>query len=432
MAIGFRGDKLIRRPRAASPRKKAAAPISRWYLNRREKECYVDIFTKCFEFDEDKKAMEMGLYPFFQALESTEGTEVVMNGRKVLMLGSNNYLGLTAHPKVKAAAQKAIDDFGTSPTGSRLINGTLSIHVELEKRLAAFMKKESALVFSTGMQTNLGAISSLIGKNDVVITDKDDHASIVDGCRLGLGEVKRFVHGDLEQLDRILAKIPSDKGVMVVVDGVFSMGGDIVDLPKLSKVCKKHAARLYVDDAHSIGVLGGGRGTAVHFDMVKDVDITMGTFSKSFASLGGYVVGDEDVINYIKHFARSFIFSASLPAPMVMAAMTSLDIMENEPEHVERLWENAHFMMKSYRELGFNIGGTQTPIIPIIVHDDEKCFRLWKELFENGVYTNPVIAPAVPEGHALLRTSYMASHTRAQLERALGIFEKAGRKIGII
>jgi 8-amino-7-oxononanoate synthase len=392
----------------------------------------VDIFKKCFEFDRDKKAMEQGIYPFFQALESTEGTEVVMNGRKVLMLGSNNYLGLTFNEKVKAAAKKGIDQFGTSPTGSRLINGTLTIHEELERRLAAFMGKDSALVFSTGMQTNLGAISALLSRNDIVVTDKEDHASIVDGCRLGMAEVKRFVHGDLDQLERILEKIPSDKGILVVVDGVFSMGGDIVDLPKLVKICKARGARIYVDDAHSIGVLGKGRGTAVHFDLVKDVDITMGTFSKSFASLGGFVVGDKDVINYIKHHARSFIFSASLPASATMAALAALDIMENEPEHVERLWENAHFMMKGYRDLGFDIGGTQTPIIPIIVHDDEKCFRLWKELYEGGVYTNPVIAPAVPEGHALLRTSYMASHTRAQLERALDVFAKAGKKIGII
>jgi 8-amino-7-oxononanoate synthase len=392
----------------------------------------VDILKKCFDFDRAKNAREAGLYPFFQALESTEGTEVVMNGRKVLMLGSNNYLGLTFHPKVKAAAQKAIDDFGTSPTGSRLINGTLSIHVELEKRLAAFMGKQAALVFSTGMGANLGAISALIGKNDVVITDKEDHASIVDGCRLGLGEVKRYVHGDLAQLDRILSKIPEDKGALVVVDSVFSMSGEIVDLPNLVKIVKAHKARLYVDDAHAVGVLGGGRGSAKHFNLVDEVDITMGTFSKSFASLGGFVVGDEDVIDYIKHFARSFIFSAALPAPLTMAAMAALDIMENEPEHVERLWENAHFMMKGYRDLGFDIGNTQTPIIPIHVGNDEKCFMLWKELFENGVYTNPVIAPAVPEGTALLRTSYMASHTRAQLQRALDIFAKAGKTLGII
>lgn len=392
----------------------------------------MDILKKCYEFDRAKKAIESGFYPFFQALESTEGTEVVVNGRKVLMLGSNNYLGLTFHPKIREAAQKAIDVFGTSCTGSRLINGTMTIHVELEKRLAAFMGKESALVFATGMQTNLGAISSLLGRNDVVITDKDDHASIVDGCKLGYGEVKRYVHGDLEQLDRILEKIPEEKGVLVVVDGVFSMGGDIVDLPKLVRICKAHGARLYVDDAHSIGVLGGGRGTAAHFGLVKEVDITMGTFSKSFASLGGFIVGDQDVIDYVKHHARSFIFSASLPASNVMAAMAALDIMENEPEHVERLWENAHFMMKGYRDLGFDIGGTQTPIIPIMVGDDDKCFRLWKELFENGVYTNPVIAPAVPHGMALLRTSYMASHTRAQLQRALDVFAKAGKAVGVI
>jgi 8-amino-7-oxononanoate synthase len=392
----------------------------------------VDIFKKCFDFDEDKKAMEKGLYPFFQALQGTEGTEVTMAGRKVIMLGSNNYLGLTFHPKVREAAQKAIDVFGTSCTGSRLINGTLCIHEELEARLAAFMRRDAALVFSTGMQTNLGAISCLIGRNDIVVTDKDDHASIVDACKLGMGEVKRFVHGDLEQLERILEKVPEDKGALVVVDGVFSMGGDIVDLPRLGPLCRKYGARLYVDDAHSIGVLGGGRGTAVHFKQEKDVDLTMGTFSKSFASLGGFVAGDKDVVNYIKHFARSFIFSASLPAPNVMAAMAALDIMESEPEHVERLWDNARFMMKGFRELGFDIGHTQTPIIPVIVGDDEKCFTLWKALFEAGVYVNPVIPPAVPQGMSLLRTSYMATHTKEQLHRALGIFEKAGKKVGAI
>jgi 8-amino-7-oxononanoate synthase len=392
----------------------------------------VDILQKCYDFDRAKKAIESGMYPFFQALESTEGTEVVMNGRKVIMLGSNNYLGLTFHPKVKEAAKRGIDEFGTSPTGSRLINGTLRIHEELERRLAAFMGKPSALVFSTGMQTNLGAISSLLTKNDIVVTDKDDHASIVDGCRLGYGEVKRFVHGDLEQLDRILAKAPEDKGVLVVVDGVFSMGGDIVDLPKLVKICKARGARIYVDDAHSIGVLGGGRGTAAHFGLVDEVDITMGTFSKSFASLGGFIVGDTDVVDYIKHFARSFIFSASLPASQTMAALASLDIMEKEPEHIERLWDNARFMMKGFRELGFDIGKTQTPIIPIMVGDDDTCFALWKELYEGGVYTNPVIAPAVPHGMALLRTSYMASHTKEQLQKALDIFDKAGKKLAVI
>lgn len=392
----------------------------------------MDIFKKCFDFDADKKVMEKGIYPYFRPLDGTEGTEVTVDGRHVIMIGSNNYLGLTTHPKVRAAAMKALEEYGPSCTGSRFLNGTLKLHHELEERLAAFMRKDAALVFSTGMQTNLGAISSLVGRNDIVITDKEDHASIVDGCRLGMGEIKRFVHGDLDQLDRILEKIEPDKGIMVVVDGVFSMGGDIVDLPKLVGICKKHGARLYVDDAHSIGVLGGGRGTAVHFDLVDDVDITMGTFSKSFASLGGFVAGQKDVINYIKHTARSFIFSASLPAPNAMAALAALEVMETEPEHVEHLWENARFMMKGFRELGFDIGITETPIIPVMIGEDETCFRFWKELFDNGLYTNPVVSPAVPQGMALLRTSYMATHTRAQLEKALSIFEAAGKKFGII
>jgi 8-amino-7-oxononanoate synthase len=392
----------------------------------------MDIFQKCFSFDLDKQAMEKGIYPYFQPLDGLEGTEATFHGRKIIMIGSNNYLGLTTHPKVRAAAMKALDEFGPSCTGSRFLNGTLKLHIELEERLAAFVGKEAALVFSTGMQTNLGAISSLIGRNDVVVTDKDDHASIVDACRLGMGEIKRFVHGDLDQLDRILEKIPEENGVMVVVDGVFSMGGDIVDLPKLVQVCKKHGARLYVDDAHSLGVLGGGRGTAWHFGLTKDVDLIMGTFSKSFASLGGFVAGEKDVINYIKHSARSFIFSASLPASNAMAAFAALEVMETEPWHVEKLWENAAFMIQGYRDLGFDIGQTQTPIIPVHIGQDDLCFMFWKELFEKGVYCNPVISPAVPQGQAILRTSYMATHTREQLQRVLDIFAVAGRKFGII
>jgi 8-amino-7-oxononanoate synthase len=392
----------------------------------------MDIFKKCFEFDRDKVAMEKGIYPYFQALDGLEGTEVTYEGRRIIMIGSNNYLGLTTHPKVRAAAKKAIDEYGTSCTGSRFLNGSLKIHTALEARLAAFVGKDAALVFSTGMQTNLGAISAIVGRNDVVITDKEDHASIVDGCRLGAGEIKRFVHGDLAQLDRILGKIPAEKGTIVVVDGVFSMGGDIVDLPKLVAVCKKHGTRLYVDDAHSLGVLGGGRGTAAHFNLTKDVDLIMGTFSKSFASLGGFVAGDKDVINYIKHTARSFIFSASLPASNTMAAFAALEVMETEPEHVKNLWDNAHFMLDGFKRIGFHIGGTQTPIIPVIIGDDETCFRFWKDLFDNGIYCNPVISPAVPEGMALLRTSYMATHTRSQLERVLSVFETTGRKFGII
>lgn len=392
----------------------------------------MDIFQKCFSFDLDKQAMEKGIYPYFQPLDGLEGTEATFHGKRIIMIGSNNYLGLTTHPKVRGAARKALEDFGPSCTGSRFLNGTLKLHIDLEERLAAFVGKEAALVFSTGMQANLGAISSLIGRNDIVVTDKDDHASIVDACRLGMGEIKRYVHGDLEQLDRILDKIPEENGVMVVVDGVFSMGGDIVDLPRLVEICKKHGARLYVDDAHSLGVLGGGRGTAWHFGLTKDVDLIMGTFSKSFASLGGFVAGDKDVINYIKHAARSFIFSASLPAPNAMAAYAALEVMETEPWHVEKLWENAAFMIKGYKDLGFNIGATQTPIVPIIIGDDETCFRFWKELFDHGVYSNAVVSPAVPPGMALLRTSYMATHTKDQLQHVLDIFADCGKRLGLI
>jgi 8-amino-7-oxononanoate synthase len=392
----------------------------------------MDIFQKCFAFDLDKQAMEKGIYPYFQPLDGLEGTEATFHGKRIIMIGSNNYLGLTTHPKVRAAARKALDDYGPSCTGSRFLNGTLKLHIELEERLAAFVGKEAALVFSTGMQANLGAISSLIGRNDVVVTDKDDHASIVDACKLGMGEIKRYVHGDMDQLDRILDKIPEENGVMVIVDGVFSMGGDIVDLPRLVEICKKHKTRLYVDDAHSLGVLGGGRGTAWHFGLTKEVDLIMGTFSKSFASLGGFVAGDKDVINYIKHAARSFIFSASLPAPNAMAAFAALEVMETEPWHVERLWENAAFMIKGYKDLGFNIGATQTPIVPIIIGDDETCFRFWKELFDNGIYSNAVVSPAVPPGMALLRTSYMATHTRDQLQHVLDIFADCGKRLGII
>ena len=392
----------------------------------------MDIFKKCFEWDDAKAVIRRGIYPYFRPIEGTEGTEVIIDGHRAIMIGSNNYLGLTTHPKVREAARKALETYGPSCTGSRFLNGTLAIHHELEARLAAFMGKPSALVFSTGMQTNLGAISALVGRDDLVVVDKDDHASIVDACRLSYGETKRFVHGDLEQLERILEKADKNKGILVVVDGVFSMGGDIADLPAIVKTCKKHGARLYVDDAHAIGVLGKGRGTAAHFGLSDEVDITMGTFSKSFASLGGFVVGDADVIDWIKHMARSFIFSASLPASNAMAALAALEVMETEPEHVEKLWDNARFMLKGLRELGFNTGNTETPIIPVIVGEDALCFGFWKALLEAGLYTNPVVSPGVPVGMALLRTSYMATHTREQLERALEIFEKVGKKLAVI
>lgn len=395
----------------------------------------MDIFEKIAcdpRMERARAARESGLYPYFVPLDGTEGTEVTVEGRSVIMIGSNNYLGLTTHPKVREAAKRAIDEYGTSVTGSRYLNGTLRLHRELEERLAAFVRKEAALVFSTGMQANLGAMSALVGPEDYVVLDKENHASVVDGVRLGLGTMKRFRHNDMKHLDRVLAGIPDEAGKLVVVDGVFSMSGDIAPLHEIVALCEKYGARLYVDDAHSLGVLGGGRGTAIHFDLNDKVDLIMGTFSKSFASIGGFVAGDADVIDYIQHHARSLIFSASLPAPNVMAVMAALEIMENEPEYVERLWENGNYMLKSLQELGFNVGSTQTPIVPIIIGYDEPTFLTWKLLFERGLYTNPVVTPAVPPGQSLLRTSYMATHTREQLDRALDILATTGRQLGLI
>lgn len=395
----------------------------------------MDIFEKIVcdpRLQRARAARESGLYPYFVPLDGTEGTEVTIDGRSIIMIGSNNYLGLTTHPKVREAAKQAVDEYGTSCTGSRYLNGTLRLHRELEERLAAFVRKEAALVFSTGMQTNLGAISALVGPEDYVVLDKENHASVVDGVRLGLGTMKRFRHNDMKHLDRVLAGIPEKAGKLVVVDGVFSMSGDIAPLDEIVPLCQKYGARLYVDDAHSLGVLGGGRGTAIHFDLNDEVDLVMGTFSKSFASIGGFVAGTADVIDYIQHNARSLIFSASLPAPNVMAVMAALEIMENEPEYVERLWENGNYMLQSLQELGFNVGSTQTPIIPIIIGYDEPTFLTWKLLFERGLYTNPVVTPAVPAGQALLRTSYMATHTREQLDRALDILATTGRQLGLI
>lgn len=392
----------------------------------------MDIFAKCSTFTQASDARQAGYYPYFIPLEDTEGTEVVINGRRLIMIGSNNYLGLTTHPKVREAALEAIRRYGTSCTGSRFLNGTLEMHEELERRLAAFMRKEAALVFSTGYQTNVGTISSIVARGDFVITDRDDHASIVDGCRLSFGEMKRFRHNDMADLERLLASLPEEPGKLVIVDGIFSMGGDIAPLPEIAPICKKYGARLMVDDAHSIGVLGEGRGTAAHFGMDDDADLVMGTFSKSFASLGGFIAGKAGVVDYIKHTARSLIFSASIPAANAAAAMAALEIMQTEPERRTRLMAVAAKMRKGYKALGFNIGESQTPIIPIIIGEDAKTFMTWKALFSAGVYCNPVISPAVPPGMALLRTSYMATHTDEQMDRALGIFETVGKEMGII
>lgn len=392
----------------------------------------MDLFDKCYEFTRAKLAKALGYYPYFIPLEETEGTEVVTRGHRLIMIGSNNYLGLTTHPKVREAAIEAIRKYGTSCTGSRFLNGTLTLHEELEAKLAEFLNKESALVFSTGFQTNLGTISALVGKGDVVITDKEDHASIIDGCRLALGQMKRFAHSDMKALERTLASCDPEAGKLVVVDGVFSMGGDIAPLPEIVSLCKKYGARLMVDDAHSLGVLGEGRGTAAHFGLEDEVDLIMGTFSKSFASLGGVIAGDEPVIHYIQHTGRAMIFSASMSPPNTAATLAALEIMKNEPERRERLWRNTEKMRLGYQEMGFDTGKSETPIIPIIIGDEADTFTMWKRLFEEGVFVNVAIPPAVPTGKALLRTSYMATHTEAQLDRVLEIFEKVGREVGLI
>ena len=392
----------------------------------------MDIFKKCMEYTDAKAVIEKGIYPYFLPLAENEGTEVVYEGRHIIMCGSNNYLGLTTHPKVKEAGIKAIERFGTSCTGSRFLNGTLELHEQLEKELADFVGKEEALIFSTGMQTNLGTISSLIGRDDVVILDKEDHASIVDGAFLSSGKIERFRHNDMEHLERVMASLPEDRGKLLVVDGLFSMEGDIAPLPEIVPLCEKYGVRLMVDDAHAMGVLGGGRGTAAHFGMTEDVDLIMSTFSKSFASLGGFIAGEADVVDYIKHKARSLIFSASIPAANAASALAALQVMREEPERIERVNQIGAYMREEYHKLGFDTGDSVTPVIPIIIGDDDLTFMTWKRLFENGVFVNPVISPAVSQGRQLLRTSYMATHTDEQLDQVLATFEKVGKELGLI
>ena len=392
----------------------------------------MDLFDKCEAYTTAREAQAAGLYPYFIPLSDSEGTEVTVGEHKLIMIGSNNYLGLTTHPKVRQAAIDAIRRYGTSCTGSRFLNGTLELHLELERRLAEFVGKGAALVFSTGYQTNVGTISAVVGRGDFVVTDKDDHASIVDGCRMSFGDTRRFNHNDLGHLERVLTGLPEDVGKLVAVDGVFSMSGEIALLPEIVTICQKHGARLMVDDAHSMGVLGGGRGTAAHFGVSDQVDLTMGTFSKSFASLGGFIAGDEEVIHYIQHFARTLIFSASMPPANTAAALAALEVMQDEPERIERVNQIGEYMRDELRGLGFRVGASQTPIIPVIIGDDQLTFVTWKALYEAGVYTNPVISPAVPPELSLLRTSYIATHTDEQLDRVLVTFESVGKTLGLI
>ena len=392
-----------------------------------------DLFAKCEAFVASREAKALGYYPYFKPVSTAEDTEVIIEGHKVLMLGSNNYLGLTTHPKVVEAAVEAVRKYGTSSCGSRFLNGTLDLHRRLEERLAEFLRREAALVFSTGFQTNLGTISALVGKGDVVISDKWNHASIVDGARLSYGEFRRFRHNDMGDLEKVLKDCPEEAGKLIVVDGLFSMEGDLSPLDEITKLAKRYGARVMVDDAHGLGVMGEhGRGTAEHFGVEDEIDLVMGTFSKSFASLGGVIAGDAYVIEYIQHHARSMIFSASMPPAAVAAVLASLEIIEKEPERRKQLWKNARKMLHGLKELGFDTGCSQTPVIPIVVGDMFKALEMWKRLFEAGVYVNVVLPPAVPPDRALLRTSYMATHTDKQLDFALEVFEKVGRACGLI
>jgi 8-amino-7-oxononanoate synthase len=393
-----------------------------------------DVFFKTRDFTRLAEAKASGLYPYFVPIESSTGTEVVIDGKRRVMIGSNNYLGLTHDPRVIAAAQAAIEKYGSACTGSRFLNGNTDLHDRIEVKLAELTGKEAGLVFSTGFQTNLGVIATLVGRTDFVYIDKLDHASIVDGCFLSAGDTVRFRHGDLDDLEAKLARgNRNGGGKLIVVDGVFSMEGDIVDLPRLVELCAQYDARLVVDDAHSIGVLGEtGAGTAEHFGLTPQVDLIVGTFSKSFASIGGFVTGEREVIEYLKHQARALIFSASMPPSACAAVLTCIDIMAAEPERRQKLWENADYMRAGLQSLGYDTGVSETPIVPVIIGNDLMTFHFWRSLFDNGVFTNPVVAPAVPEKESRIRTSYSATHTRDQLDFVLDVFAKVGRAAGVI
>ena len=384
-------------------------------------------------YDVPQKIQDLGLYPYFRTIESEQDTIVKINGKDVLMFGSNSYLGLTIHPKLKEASKKAIDKYGSGCAGSRFLNGTLDLHLELERRLAKFVEKEGALVFSTGFQVNLGVISSLTGRHDYIIIDDLDHACIIDGSRLSFSKVLKYRHNDMESLEKVLQKCDPDRVKLIAVDGVFSMEGDLAKLPEIVQLAEKYKANIMVDDAHGLGVVGkNGRGTADHFGLTDKVDLIMGTFSKSLASIGGFIAADNDTINYLKHNARSLIFSASIAPANAASVIAALDLMEQEPERIEKLWDNTHYAMKLLKEAGFDTGHTETPIIPIFIRDDYKTFNITKMLLEEGVFVNPVVSPAVASSSSLLRFSLMATHTFAQIEEAVDKITKCSKKLGIL
>ncbi len=396
----------------------------------------MDLFSKCYDFTRADEIKKTGLYPYFRAIEENEGPVVQIEGKKVIMAGSNNYLGLTAHPKVKEAAIKAVEKYGTGCSGSRYLTGTLDLHIELEQRLAKFFNKEAVLLFSTGYQTAQGIIPTLVQRGDYIVSDKDNHACIVAGNLMAKGAMAEFVrykHNDMADLERVIQKLPIGAGKLIVSDGVFSTGGEIVDLPKLNKIAKEYKARILIDDAHSVGVIGkGGRGTASEFNLENEIDLTMGTFSKTFASLGGFVAGEERVINYIKHFAPALIFSASPTPAAVAAALAALDILEAHPELVTKLVGNATKIRNAFKESGFNVVEGRTAIVPVIVGDDGLAFKMWRMLYDAGLFVNVFISPGVPPGRQMMRTSYMAAHEESHLNRIIEIFSDVGKKLGII
>ena len=389
--------------------------------------------AKLARYDAPQKAKALGVYPYFREIESDQDTEVIINGKKVLMFGSNSYLGLTNHPKIKEAAIAAIKKYGTGCAGSRFLNGTLDIHVELEKRLARFVGKEEAIIYSTGFQVKLGVISCLTGREDYIIWDELDHASIIEGRRLSFSTQLKFKHNDMASLEKVLKSCPEDKVKLIVVDGVFSMEGDVANLPEIVALAKKYNAAIYVDEAHGIGVFGRqGRGTCDHFGVAQDVDLIMGTFSKSFASLGGFVATDSITANYLRHNSRSYIFSASITPASTAAVSAALDIMESEPERIEHLWEMTHYALDGFRNMGCEIGNTSTPIIPLFIRDNNKTFRITRELFDEGVFVNPVVSPAVPSDSTLIRFSLMATHTKEQLDFALDKIQKCFKRYDLL
>lgn len=390
------------------------------------------LFDKCYNFKDAKRAVAMGYYPYFREISSEQDTEVICNGQKMLMMGSNSYLGLTTHPKVKEAAIQAVKKYGSGCAGSRFLNGTLDIHIELEAELAKLVGKQAALAFPTGYQANLGCIATMVLKGDLVITDKLDHASIIDGCTQSRGTMLRYNHNDMKSLEKVLAK-HKGTNMLIVVDGIFSMEGDIADLPEIAILAAKYKAELMVDEAHSLGVLGEyGAGAAAHFGLTKESAIIMGTFSKSLASVGGFIAADDDVIGYLKHKSRALIFSASLPPASTASVLAALKIMKEEPERIQQLWDNTNYMMSEFKGMGYDTGTSCTPVIPLHVGDMMVAFRMWKRLGEEGVFINPVIPPAVPPNSCLIRCSFMATHTRQQLDFALDKFRTIGKEMAVI